>query len=425
MASQATAKTDRPLIAIVTETFAPDVNGVAHTLNQITRNLAEKCDIQIIHPRQPTNIAGMGGSQSDVANRPNRNNDPAANLSTTRPKISQIEVTGFPIPNYPELRFGLPCRRRIQNLWLTTKPNGIYVATQGPLGWSAVSAASRLKMPVVSGFHTNFHNYSHFYGMGWLTKLIQKYLVCFHQRTKFTLVPTSQVAEAITAMGITNARVCSRGIDHKLFNPAYRSEGLRQQWGADSDTPVFIYVGRLASEKNVLLSMAAFSRVRQQVPQARMILVGGGPWQQKIANQYPWVLVTGVKRGTELATYYASADVFLFPSLTETFGNVILEAAASGLAIVSYNIAAAKEHLTHQENALLAEPGDENQFCQFSLDLATRPGELARIRKNTQKFCLSLSWQAIAEQFYNYLILATHEGGINEIRSDSRLVQTR
>ncbi len=333
------------------------------------------------------------------------------------PNVSHITVRGCPIPGYKELRFGLPSRQKIQGLWSDRQPDGIYIATQGPLGWSALNAANALNLSVVSGFHTNFHAYSGFYNMGWLYRLICRYFGHFHNRTRFTLVPTQQVADEVAEMGIRNAHVCSRGIDKQLFNSGRRSEALRRVWGAAPDTPVFIYVGRLAQEKNVFLALTAFQRAKEQRSDAKMVLVGGGPLQEKIAQNHPDVILVGVKKGEELAAHYASADVFLFPSMTETFGNVVLEAVASGLVVVSYELAAAKEHLLHNATALLANANDADRFCQHAISLATRPSELQRLRAQAAEVCKNLSWEAIADQFFSYLVSGSKKGGACEIHT--------
>ncbi len=367
-------------IAIVTETFPPEINGVANTLHHLTQRLSRHCHVQVVHPRQ------KGPRPKDQEH------------------LEHLTVPGCPIPGYSELRFGFPSGKSLLKSWTRYPPDAIYVATQGPLGWSAVKVARELKIPLTSGFHTNFHQYSKHYKLGWLSHLIGRYFSHFHQMTRNTLVPTLQTANALHAMGIHNTRIWSRGVDSQLFHPSKRSESLRQQWGADATTPVFIYVGRMANEKNVFLALTAFERAQQQTHHTRMVLVGGGPLTDKIKRNYPDVILAGVQKGAALAEHYASADIFLFPSLTDTFGNVVLEAMASGLGIVCFNEAAAKEHLANDENALLAPAGDSNLFCQHALSIAMRPSLLARLRSNARAQALSLDWQKLANQFLNILI---------------------
>ncbi len=390
----------RHRLAIVTETFPPEVNGVANTLYQLSKRLKNDHCVQVIHPRQPD----IGEEVLDG--------------------LEHVRVAGCPIPGYAEMRFGFPCRKKLLKLWRDQRPDAVYVATQGPLGWSAVSACRELDIPVTSGFHTNFHQYSRHYRLGWLSRLIGRYFIHFHQMTLHTLVPTRQTATALDTMGIQNTCVWSRGVDGNLFSPAKRSELRRKQWGADTNTPVFIYVGRLANEKNIYLALSAFERAQQQASHAKMVLVGGGPLLEKIARMYPNVILAGVQKGEALAEHYASADIFLFPSLTDTFGNVVLEAMASGLGIVSFNEAAAREHLHHDESALLAPSGNSDLFCQHALSLAMRPSLLTRLRTKAYQQSKSMDWQQLAVQFANLLLDQDYQGAPHENAKRLRAVST-
>jgi glycosyltransferase involved in cell wall biosynthesis len=392
---------NRPLISIVTETFSPDINGVANTLGILSTHLSETFRVQVIRSRQPT------GSPVCL------------------PAIDhQIEIRSAPIPGYQEMRFGFPCKKQLTRIWQKEQPAAIYVATQGPLGWSAVRSANALGIPVTSGFHTNFHSYSRFYGFGWLHKIITGYLKLFHQQTQKTLVPTLQTAQQIEKLGIKNTCVWSRGVDCARFDPAHRDIALRQSWGAGNKSPVFLYVGRIAAEKNVELAVLAFERAQQEHPDARLVMVGNGPLMERMANRYPAVTFTGTKTGNDLARHYASADVFLFPSETDTFGNVVLEAMASGLAIVSFNDAAAKEHLTHEKSALLAAPGNYDAFCRMALSLAIRPGLISRLGAEARSKALQLNWPAIADAFTKLVLSSPQEDNHYGIYQNCRRLPT-
>jgi glycosyltransferase involved in cell wall biosynthesis len=177
------------------------------------------------------------------------------------------------------------------------------------------------------------------------------------------------------------------------------------RWGASAEDPVFIHVGRLAPEKNVGLVLRAFQAARQRCPRARLVIVGDGPLRRKLEmTAGADVHFTGVLRDAELAECYASADVFLFPSVTETFGNVTLEALASGLALVAYRTAAAAVHVRHGANGLLAAPGDEARF----IDLACRAAEglraLQLVRTLARRTALATSWDAVLAVFENALL---------------------
>jgi glycosyltransferase involved in cell wall biosynthesis len=163
---------------------------------------------------------------------------------------------------------------------------------------------------------------------------------------------------------IESIEVLGRGIDCERFTPAKRSEALRREWGAEPQDKVFLYVGRLAREKNIDLALNTFLRLKQNNPGIRFVLVGHGPDYCRLYGRHEGLIFCGSKVGDELARYYASADIFLFPSLSETFGNVVLEAMASGLGTVAFDDAAASIHIQHGYNGMLAEPGDEGAFLR-------------------------------------------------------------
>jgi glycosyltransferase involved in cell wall biosynthesis len=241
-------------------------------------------------------------------------------------KLEIVPQPSMRIPFYREVKLGLPVSHVLLRLWRNKAPDVVHICTEGFLGGAALYSARRLGLPVSSGFHTNFHRYSRYYGLGLLATPIVNYLRHFHNRTTCTLVPTKELAEHLRESGFRNICVLSRGIDTQLFSPRRRSQALRRHWQVDPQEPVVLYVGRLAAEKNLPLALAAFKAIRKACPQARSVLVGDGPLAAKLRVQEPEAIFCGMRSGKELAAHYASADLFLFPSLTETFGNVILEA---------------------------------------------------------------------------------------------------
>lgn len=375
-------------ISVVTETFAPEVNGVANTLGILCQGLIER------------------GHRVDLV-RPRRAGEPRYRTAQQTP---EHQVTpGLPLPGYPELRFGLPCARRLEKHWRRHRPAAIYVATQGPLGWSALSAARRLGIPVTTGFHTNFHQYCQFYNAGFLERLVRGYLRVFHNRSGRTLVPTRKVQQELGQWGIHNARLWSRGVDCTHFSPSKRSMELRSQWGLEPSDLAVLYVGRLAPEKNLDMVVAAFERLKAIHPSARLVLVGDGPMRAHLERRHPDYLFCGVQKGEALAQHYASADVFLFPSRSDTFGNVVTEAMASGLGVVAFDDAAAGEHMESGHNGLKVPLHDDAGFIRATMRLADQPTLLHRIRCEARLKALSLDWQALIDAFVRELAITQKE----------------
>jgi glycosyltransferase involved in cell wall biosynthesis len=337
-------------VAVVTETYPPEVNGVAATIARVVEGLrARGHELQLVRPRQDRQDASADGDGSGFV---------------------EVLMRGLPIPRYPQLKMGLPSKRALIRLWSAHRPDVVHIVTEGPLGWSALQAATHLKLPMVSDFRTNFHAYSRHYGVGWLRTPVMAYLRKFHNRTACTMVPTETLRAELTAAGFKRLRVVARGVDTRLFDPSRRSEQLRASWGAGPDTMVALCVGRLAPEKNLGAVMEAVEAMRAVDPRTRLVIVGDGPDKARLMQRCPDAVFAGLRRGEDLGAHYASADVFLFPSMTETFGNVVPEAMASGLAVVAFDHAAAGQLVRHGENGLLAPLEDSTGFCNAARSLA-------------------------------------------------------
>ena len=367
---------DQLHVAVVTETYPPEVNGVAMTLGHMVAGLlARGHRISLTRPRQQAQDAPLA----------------SARHTTTL-------VRGLPIPGYAGLRFGLPARRLFLRQWRADRPDVVQVVTEGPLGASAIAAARELGVPVVSEFHTNFHAYSRHYVFGWLEGLVAAHLRRLHNRSRMTLVPSRQLGVDLLRRGYHGVRVVARGVDTALFNPARRSAALRAAWNVSDSDLVVAHVGRLAAEKNLPLLLTTFAAIRAYAPTARLLLVGDGPSRHRLEQGHPEHIFAGMRHGEDLAAHYASADLFLFPSMTETYGNVTLEALASGLPVVAYRMAAAAALIRHGDNGMLADPGASDQFVRAALDLVTYPGALRRAVAAAPPSVAVLDWERIHEQ---------------------------
>ncbi len=364
-------------IAFVTETYPPEVNGVATTLARIVEGLHQRNHaLQLVRPRQ--------------------NDDGPVDRGS---RFHEVLMRGLPIPRYPGLRMGMPSKRSLVQLWAVNRPDVVHIATEGPLGWSALQAALHLKLPVCSDFRTNFQAYSRHYGVGWLSKPIMAYLRKFHNLTRCTMVPTEVLRQQLHAFGFDRLAVVSRGVDTELFTPSKRCAALRAQWGAAGDDVVVTCVGRLAPEKNLGVLLTAFDAIRQQQPRARLLLVGDGPLRSELQARCPQAIFAGQRTGEDLAAHYASADLFLFPSLTESFGNVTTEAMASGLPVVAFDYAAAAQLIRSGENGVTVPLADDGAYVRGAVALAGDSERRREIGLQARQTAREIGWEGIVARF--------------------------
>ena len=365
--------------AVVTETWPPEINGVALTVQALAHGLlARGHAVEVVRPRQPGDRHDPAGERSDGA-------------------LATLLMRGAALPRYPGLRFGLPAMRALGRHWRQARPDAVYVATEGPLGWSAARAAARLGIPVATGLHTRFDRYMRDYGMPWLEGTALAWMRRLHNRADATLVPTLELGRFLQAHGFERVVRLARAVDTAQLCPERRDDALRATWGAGPDTPIAIHVGRIAPEKNLALAVRAFRAIGRQRPDARFVWVGDGPARDALARENPDFIFCGVQRGAELARHFASGDLFLVPSLSETFGNVTLESMASGLATVAFDTGAAREHLQHQvHGALVAE---ESGFIDEAVRLAGDHDRLRAMGRAARAAVLKLRPEQVAAEF--------------------------
>ncbi|HSD89339.1 MAG TPA: glycosyltransferase family 1 protein [Kofleriaceae bacterium] len=283
------------------------------------------------------------------------------------------------LPIYPDMTWSVPELPPLTS-WLSRNADIVQVATPGPMGIAGVIAARMLGLPVIAQYHTEVAEYAaRMTGMPMVGALVQPIVAWFYRQADVCLAPSQAVAKRLASFGIAEDHVwrIRRGVDLDLFQPGRRDRSVLARWGI-GDEPVALYVGRLSKEKNLEVLTAAWTIVRRERPTAKLLVVGGeGP----LAGTFkaPGMIETGGLFDEDLAAVFASADVFAFPSETETFGNVVVEAAASGLPAIVAAAGASREHVVHGETGQIIDGRDVAQLAANIIDLFDDPAKRARM----------------------------------------------
>ena len=368
-------------IEFLTDTYPPDVNGAAKTIAHLVTCLrAEGHKVTIMGPHPE----------------------------------SELKIASVRVPKYASVNLGLITQSRLRKHWQKSRPDVIYIAGEAFLGSAAVKAASRLGIPTIAGYHTNYDQYAANWKMEFLAARATRYMINFHKRTTATVVPSESVMNDLEELGYSDLQVLGRGVDTELFHPSKRSADRRAEWAAGPDTPVALFASRVSPEKNLTLLSRAFKKMQQINPDTRCVIVGDGPSYERFKRENPNVVCYRFKHGEELAEIYASADIMVFPSLTETFGNTVTEALASGLVVVAYDYAAAQMHIENEVNGLLADYGNEQHFlekCAQALRLVSDES----LRAAAYRSVINLSWDTVAQRLVDIADdLIESQAGLNE-----------
>ena len=329
-------------ILIVTDAWTPQVNGVVRTLTMVANELrAMGHEVMVIGPDRFCTI---------------------------------------PCPTYPDIALSLLPRRRLVRMIESFSPEALHIATEGPLGIAARRWARRHGRAFTTAFHTRFAEYIHA-RMRVPTRPIYAWMRRFHSAGSGTMVATESLRQELSSRGFRNIREWSRGVDLDLFTPEHG-----EKW--DLPRPVFLYVGRLAVEKNI----KAFLEL--DLPGSRVV-VGDGPMLASLRREYPEVTFTGPRYGEALARAYAGADVFVFPSLTDTFGLVILEALACGTPVAAYPVTGPKDVMSGAKGMIGAMNADLRQAALTALT-----ADRSACRMHAERY----SWRACARTFLSHLV---------------------
>jgi glycosyltransferase involved in cell wall biosynthesis len=358
-------------VSLVTETYFPQVNGVSRTLGELVRHLSERRDeVQLIHPDY---------------------GQPAC-----RENVHLVRSTSLPF--YKELVLPLPPFGAVRKAIDAFGPDLVHIATEATLGYGVLRHVLRRKLAVVSSFHTNFDQYSRHYRVGWARGTIWRYLRWFHNQTRETYVPSTATIRDLLALGFERMVLWPRGVDSTLFRPDRPGRvEVRRSLGWGPDDLVISYVSRIAPEKNVSYLADALAIVAARRPEVRILFVGDGPARSEVERRLGAIVrFAGYRTGEDLADHYAAGDIFAFSSLTETFGNVVLEAMASGMPVVAVRAGGVGDTVQPGITGLLVDPADPpDRFAEAVLSLVAAPERRRSMAEAARAFALSQSWDAI------------------------------
>lgn len=366
-------------IALFTDTFPPDVNGVAKTLDRWVRYLERRgAECKVFAPQKDE--SGMYDS------------------------LSVERFYSIPFALYPECRFTIPNPLQLNRAIKEFRPSLVHVATPFNLGLLGNRYARRHDIPLVASYHTNFDQYLPFYKIQWIEPILWRYMNWFHQSCRKVYVPSRTTLEHIAAKGLSNLEIWSRGIDADRFRPHVDKREVLSQYGIDAGKFIILYVGRIAGEKNVDVLMNAITALPDGLQRnSHVILAGDGPLYETLSEQYKRdnVSFLGFVEGKALADLYAAGDVFLFPSAHETFGNVVLEAMASGTPVIGANAGGVKDIVQHGVTGLLCEHGDVAGYVEAVSLLYEHPELRRTLALNGREYSLRQSWDAIFARLYD------------------------
>lgn len=357
-------------IALFSDTYAPQMNGVARTLQRLVAALTDRGhEVRVYTTSHPG----------------------------ARDRADVRRVPSVPFWGYEELRLAPPLFPGAQRELESWRPHVIHAATPFGVGLAGRSLARSLGIPFLTSYHTQLAQYAGHYGLGTIAGQGMRYLRWFHNSGVRTLVPTRAVADQLEPFGFARLGIWSRGVDAARFHPGYRSPALRETMGARDGSLVVAYVGRIASEKGIEVAVDAMREVHRHASDSVFALAGDGPALRSIRRAAPpHTYFAGRLSGDALSAFYASADVFVFPSITDTFGNVLLEAMASGLAVVAADVPQAREVVG--EPGIFAQPGDAQAFAAAILRCAWDRDHLDAARRASLIRARSRTWFAVWTQ---------------------------
>ena len=355
-------------IAIFTDTFHPQINGVANTLEKMIRYFDDhKIEYKIFAPK----YEGEEG-----------------------PNAERFYSLKFYL--YPDCRITLPNMFRINQTLSDFKPDIIHLMTEFNMGLTGLRYGKKNNILTISNYSTNFSQYTDYYGLDFLKQGIWDYMKWFHNQNQVTLCPSLESQKLLNQHEINHTAIFSRGIDSDNFHPSKRNGSLRRSLGIEDKTAL-LYVGRISFEKDLDILEESYRNIKAKYGETvSLIITGEGPYLDKMRETLPPdTIFTGFKRGNELSELYASSDIFICPSSTETFGNVVLEAMASGLPVIGADSGGVKDIIKHNMNGLKFDARDSDKLGKQITDLIENRSLRLRIAENGMSYAKSRSWEKI------------------------------
>lgn len=360
-------------IAFFTDTFLPQINGVTKTLARLIDYLDEK------------------GIEHLVL-APDHQEDDFFGYNVER-------FLSFKFFLYPECRLSIPNFFRINKKLRDFNPDLIHIVTEFNMGLTGLQYAKLNDIPVVSSYHTNFSTYLKYYNLEFLDNLSWNYMKWFHNQCETNFCPSHETKKMLEHKGIDNVEIWTRGIDCEQFSPDYRNADFRRVHSIDNKI-VLLYVGRVSMEKDLDILLNSFCDISKKYKDnVALVITGEGPMLENFRNDCPGnVIFTGYKHGDELSEIYASSDIFVFPSTTETFGNVVLEAMASGLPVIGAASGGVKDNLINGYNGSSCEPRDTDAFTKATIKLIDNKLLRVAMGYNARQHALQKSWGKVFDK---------------------------
>ncbi len=372
-------------VAYFTESLPPLTDGVARTYTRLAETLNQrKIDFRFFAPVRP------------------EESDP------WRQRTKQLPSVPFPLYDY--YRVSIPYFQGLKKDLDAFKPDLIQVAAPTPLCIYAQDYAKRRGIPTVASYHTHFVDYFPYYGFGSMQSTGWNYMRWFYNRSLATYAPSQSTQEELNQRGFKNVRLWPRGINSQKFSPRHRSQTLRRKCRSVK-IPLLLFVGRMVGEKDLEDLAQASLQLRQKGFRFRLAFAGDGPLKEPLQKRFPRDHFTGFIQGKPLAELYASADMFVFPSTTETFGNVVLEAFASGLPVIGANKGGSSDLVRHDQNGFLARPKNPADFARQIQRLLENPAAARRLKAGALKTAKTYDWSSI-----NGRLIEDYAGLIRESR---------